>query len=334
MSIFKKGTAAEKKEARPEKAKKQREARGSGYTKGRSMGTTLGTVALAFCVVSGPLALLNSCASASRPAVAPAPVATSAGMSVQQQTAGEYALAFTTSWLSATRSAPGDLDTYIDRSTFESGLAEKPWTYRDPAVSSIEAVDDIASVVVSVSLQETTHDKNGAAVDAWTRRYFQVPVLMTTQGVRVATLPTPIAQPANPSLPGLGYGQQLTTSDAAGTTVMQFLSAYLTGDGDVTRFVSPKSNITAVTPALFAQIDPAEMRADKAPGNDPADGTKLHVIATIRAANADSRALSSTYTLTLTARAGRWEISSVDQAPLFSTAGSTTAITPTPSPTR
>ncbi len=335
MSIFKKNAEKPDAEPKPERVKKQREARGSGHTKGRSMATTIGTVALAFCVVSGPLALLNSCAAQGRPIAAPVQSTGSEGLSVEHQAAGEYALAFTTSWLSATRNAPGDLESYIDRSTFEAGLSEEPWTYRDPAVASITAVDDIATVVVSVSVKETAYDKDGDASDIWARRYFQVPVLVADQGFKAATLPTPIAQPSSPSLPGLGYGQQLTTSDAAGATVMEFLTAYLTGAGDITRFISPDSDISAVSPALFVQLEPVELRTDTKTEGEPADGTEIHVLATIRAANVDSRALSSTYALTLTVRAGRWEVQSVDPAPLFSTASSTTTteITPTPSPT-
>lgn len=332
MSIFKKGVPADTESKQP-KAKRQRESRGSGHTKGRAMVTTLGTVALAFCVVSGPLAMLNSCAAQGRPIATQTQATEDGGLDARHQAAGEYALAFTTSWLSATREAPGDLENYIDRSTFESGLSEKPWAYRDPAVSSIVVDEDIASVVVSVSVQETTYDKNGDASSTWSRRYFQVPVLVAEEGIRVATLPTPIAQPSSPALPGLGYGQQLTTSDAAGATVMEFLTAYLTGAGDITRFISPAADIVPVKPALFVQLDPVELRTDTRAIDGASDGTEIHVLATIRAANVDSRALSSTYALTLTVRAGRWEVKSVDAAPIFSEASTNTAVTPTPSPT-
>ena len=90
------------------------------------------------------------------------------------------------------------------------------------------------------------------------RRFFQVTVAVDGDQMKVVTLPSPVEAPAQGKAPTLAYTEQLSTSDPAGETTMQFLGAYLAGAGDLTRFISPDAAITAVSPAQFVQIDPVE----------------------------------------------------------------------------
>ncbi len=49
---------------------------------------------------------------------------------------------------------------------------------------------------------------------------------------------------------------------------------------------------------------------------DPATGTRVHLLVTATATGPDKRQITVQYALTLTARAGRWEITAIDPAPL------------------
>jgi hypothetical protein len=314
-------------------AKAPREARGSSGTYARSLATKAGTVALAFCVVSGPLALLGSFTP--REQVVQAATAGVEGLTSEQQAAGEYALAFVTSWLAATREQPGDLGSYIDVRQVEKSLSEEAWAYRDAAIASVDVAEDAgsATVIVAANVRETKFDDDGEGVDVWPRRYFQVAVVLDGASLRAQTLPTPVAAPEQAEAPATRYNEILTTADPAGAAVVEFLTAYLTGTGDITRFISPDATIRPVQPALFVQLQPEEIRSDEAAEESPRDGDTLHVIATVNAANVDSRVLTTSYALTIVARAGRWEVASIDTAPQSEPESSTqTSPSPTTNP--
>jgi hypothetical protein len=87
----------------------------------------------------------------------------------------------------------------------------------------------------------------------------------------------------------------------------------------------------AVTPAPYVNVDVEELRSDLTPTASPSDGDTLKVLATVSLLSPLDQQVTSTYTLTLTARASRWEVSAIDLAPqAVSDKGSTTP-TPTPS---
>ncbi|MGL1204114.1 hypothetical protein ACSTK0_24585, partial [Vibrio parahaemolyticus] len=73
----------------------------------------------------------------------------------QQQAAGGYAEGFVSSWLSATKDAPGDLATYVDLAALRQ-LSVTAWEYRDLSVVSVTPVDgsDFVNVVVAANIKE------------------------------------------------------------------------------------------------------------------------------------------------------------------------------------
>ncbi|HVQ95586.1 MAG TPA: conjugal transfer protein [Mycobacteriales bacterium] len=124
-------------------------------------------------------------------------------------------------------------------------------------------------------------------------------------------------------------------------TAARFLSAYLAGQGELSRYTAPGTVLGAVTPAPFAdisveqvtpagQVDTARAAALEA---IPADGDRLEVLAEVSAADAGGAVQQLTYGLRLTGRGGRWEVSAVDQAlPLESPPPGPAATSPTNQP--
>lgn len=306
-------------------------AQGSGWTAGRGFGQKAVTGALLAAVVCGPVGLaLGFMNGQPRPAAAQVQIAE--GISTHQQSAGEYGAAFVAAWLSATREAPGNLTDYIDKSAVGQ-LSPDPWVYRDLSLVSVEPIEDstLVSVVVAANIEEfDMASESGAMI--WPRRYFAVTVNVTDAGMAVVGLPAPIAAPTRETTPvKLPYKEQVDTTSAARGTVEAFLGAYLAGSGDIDRYLTPGVEIAAITPAPYMNLTVLDVTSDVEASDTPATGAVLHVLAVLEVTSASGQQLTTTYTLTLTARDGRWETTSVDLTPLESAAAGSAVPTPTPS---
>lgn len=324
--------ARREKTSKPAKETKTVPAQGSSWTHGRQLGGKLLSALLFAAIACGPIALF---AAAARPApvVAAAPEAQAAGLSTQQQAAGGYAEGFVSSWLSATKDAPGDLATYVDLAALRQ-LSVTAWEYRDLSVLSITPVDgsDFVNVVVAANIKElSVTDFDETSTTSWPRRYFQVAIAVNGDTVRAVGLPAQISAPVQGKTTSLVYKQTIGSSDPSAETVSAFLGAYLAGSGDLSRYSAPDTSFVAISPAPYVMVDVEELRSDLTPTESPSDGDTLKVLATVSLQSPLDQQVTSTYTLTLTARASRWEVSAIDLAPqAVSDKGSTTP-TPTPS---
>jgi hypothetical protein len=318
-------------EEKPSKGSKASTAHGSEWTAGRGFGQKAVTGALIAAVACGPLALVNQFVNG-QPRQAVAQVAVDAPLTAQQQSAGEYGAAFVAAWLGASREDVGTLATYINPAAVGQ-LSATAWKYRDLAVVSIEKTDDsdLMSVIVAANVEEfDMESESGATI--WPRRYFAVTVRVTDAGMSVVGLPAPVAAPAKEdSAVRLAYGQTVLATSSARKTVEEFLAAYLAGSGDISRYVSPGSEISAIAPAPYMTISVTDVKSDVEPSDTPRTGSVVHVLATAEVSSASDQRLTTTYALTLTARDGRWETTSVDLAPLESV---TPGAAPTPNPSR
>ncbi|MFE5718557.1 conjugal transfer protein [Streptomyces erythrochromogenes] len=165
-----------------------------------------------------------------------------------------------------------------------------------------------------------------AAADAV--RYFQVPVA-TAPGAGGATsytalaLPAEVAAPERAKTPDLVYGamRPALPTDPRTQAVTSFLSSYLTKAGaELDRYLAPGTRLAAPSPAPYSGIAVDQFAVEGETGGElvvsvPGDGTTLRLLVTLRATGQDGVRLPLTYALTLKARAGRWEIASLDGAP-------------------
>lgn len=310
-------------------------AHGSSWTNGRSLAQKAITGLLYVGIACGVLALgMQLLLPPAKPAAAAA--SAEGGLTVSQQQAGAFATSFVGAWLSASREQPGTLLDYIDESA-TSLLSEEPWTYRDLGVVSIDPVDgtDVVSVVVAANVEEYDMTSDDG-LTFWPRRYFSVPVQITDAGLAVISLPTPVAAPQRDAeTVQLSYTKTVAVNTAARTTVEAFLASYLAGSGDITRVISPGSSISAITPAPYQELKITDVRSNREAAETPTGGDIVQVFATADVTSASGQRLTTTYALTLTARDGRWETTSVDLAPLERSTGTpSTKSTPTPTPSR
>ncbi|MEU5108480.1 conjugal transfer protein [Streptomyces sp. NPDC021354] len=178
-------------------------------------------------------------------------------------------------------------------------------------------------------------------------RYFQVPVLAQTPASSpslreeryvAAALPAEVAAPGGQARqPRLGYGPERAAvpGDTRAETVREFLSAYLTGTGELDRYLAPGLHMEPVSPAPYRKVAIESMAvagesADSPATRVPADGTQQRLLVQVRATGTDHARVPLSYALTLKARDGRWEIAAMDATPALATPRTPTTATTTP----
>jgi hypothetical protein len=144
--------------------------------------------------------------------------------------------------------------------------------------------------------------------------YYAVPVAADSTGssFTVTGAPCVVAGPARAEVPKSSYAVTVPEGNLS-SAIGQFLAAYLTGAGEVDRYLAPGVQLTAVSPAPYTAVSVQEVSAVEeaaAAEKVPADGTKVRVLASVEARNATGR-WPLAYELTLKARSGRWEIAAV-----------------------
>jgi hypothetical protein len=244
---------------------------------------------------------------------------TDTSTAVQHQEAGAFAQAYLSAWLTATTSDHDELDRYT-RTTGAALTGTSPTEYRDLTVVSTEEAGNLTTVVVSASLQATSDDEEtdaGAGGDAasWTPYWYQIAVQSTDDGEMAPVgLPAPISMAAIASAPQLGYPSRVANREVE-ATVADFMTAYLTGTGDVTRYVSPQATINAITPAYWIDAAVRSLASsEEIPDRTPTAGQSAQVLVDVNLTR-ERTTKPAQYVLDLTVRDGRWEISSLNSAP-------------------
>lgn len=293
-------------------------ARTAGFTNGTRVGASLMGAVLAAAIACGPLALgAAGYGMLSAPTPRPAAAQKAPGFTAAQQDAGAYALAYVDAWLGASSGNTSGLAAFTDTSPLT--LPQDPPAYRDAQVASISPASPggIVRVVVAVSVQPAS----GPPGAPWPRRYYAADIdTAQDPSLQPVGLPAPTAGPttATGGAPNLGYQNTLSPEAGPGQAVAAFLTAYLTGQGDITVVLTPGTAIRPISPAPYRSVHVASISSDTAPPPHPADGTVLRVLVQAQLAVSDAAQQPATYLIRLRSRAGRWEIDGLDDYPALS----------------
>ncbi|MQY40173.1 hypothetical protein SRB17_82040 [Streptomyces sp. RB17] len=146
-------------------------------------------------------------------------------------------------------------------------------------------------------------------------RYYAIPVVADRAGASftVTGAPGVVAGPARAGVPKSPYRVTVPEGDLS-SAVAEFLGAYLTGAGEVSRYLAPGVKLTAVSPAPYTALSLQQLSAIEeaaAAEQVPADGTTVRVLAEVEARDAAGR-WPPAYELTLKARSGRWEATALE----------------------
>ncbi|MFG2691615.1 conjugal transfer protein [Streptomyces sp. NPDC048405] len=259
-----------------------------------------GPVALAVAVTSGP-----ATAEAAAPN-RPARVRTAAAAT---DPAG-YAQVFLDAWL---RSSTDEADSALAR--LAQSLAPDV-ALPDPAAG---AQSKLRSVTAVRSVQR---DGGAWAVTVAAQyadravRYFDVPVAADTRGTSFAVTGAPgvVSGPTRAAAPKSPYSVSVPSDGALSSTIGEFLGAYLTGTGEVDRYVAPGVELVPVSPAPYTAVAVGEVSAVEevaATGPVPADGAKVRVLVQAEARDEAGR-WPLAYELALTSHSGRWDVAALE----------------------
>lgn len=308
MNLFKRKTDEEPASSEAPVAETARWTGGSVWA---SRGATVGLwglllvwpVAIAL-VVPGPGTASNA-----------APTQVNAVRDTSEQSAGAVASGFVAAWLSATKDDSTELQRYV--STAGMDLPDKGWAFRNLTIASVGEATSAGFVPVQVAADvEETSIQADAPVTSWQQRYFAVTVQVSDGAIGVVGMPAPVTGPAAPAKqPDLDYSANISSNSPVSATASSFLAAYLTGNGEVSRYVTPEVEISAIEPAPYSAVKVNDVSANAAPAEKPADGDVLNVLVKSELVSGTGQTISADYILTMTARADRWEVTSIDPTP-------------------
>lgn len=167
---------------------------------------------------------------------------------------------------------------------------------------------DIWTVTVSVRVNRNINVANDS------RLYLRVGVSAAQGGLRALALPAVVNPPAIGRDLELAYSTTCSAGTPLADVVAGFLTAFLTGSADITRYISVDAGIEAVKPAPFQTVEtPRISSSDTSCG---AQSTTARVLATVvPKTNGTETAPPLAYPLTLRNGSGQWQIVSVDPVP-------------------
>ena len=155
----------------------------------------------------------------------------------------------------------------------------------------------------------------------YTLRYYQVAVHEQAPGqLQVIGYPTPVPGPAHGDPVTLNYSQRVGPDTDLGKMLDGFLQAYGAGRSDVSRFLAPGYKLAAIDPAPYTRLFIQEIRTAQAL-DSVQPGTPVRALIQAEAELPDERnsRMGVTVPVTVTFRDGRWEVTSLDPAPLIDT---------------
>ncbi|MEU8632499.1 conjugal transfer protein [Amycolatopsis sp. NPDC048633] len=228
-----------------------------------------------------------------------------------------WAEMYVRSWLSATRDDSAKLEVFYPPGAKSQRAVGSQVPVDTAVISAASPAPGVWSVVVVADVLVLLPDGKRAA----SLQCAQVAMTGTGDAYVATSLPSPVACPATGSTAPLAYDEVADPAGPIGQSVAGFLTAYLAGQGELDRFVSPGATVALPEPVPFVQVQVAAVRTHEEfePGQAarPPDGTTARSLVHASAWDAAGQATPVDYALTLVARAGRWEINRIDPAPLI-----------------
>ena len=278
------------------------------------LATRLATVGLWVLVITGALAGFAGLAGGSG-ASAPPPVVEASDSSVGPEGFAELYIA---AWLDAGEGEEEGLRTlYPDAPPLRDVEAGSMYAARTATVAAEDLGEGYWSITVAADVLAAVVDEAASPQDepgtAGYRRlgthFYRVGVLATEDRYVATSLPGEVPAPALaevPKLDGLGL-ERPKPDDPVATAVRQFLAAYLAGEGEIERYITPGAPVQAVDPAPFGGVEVTRLALVEPTG--PKAPTVVR--AEVAASTAGGAVQILHYALELSERQGRWEVSQV-----------------------
>ncbi|WP_040832480.1 conjugal transfer protein [Nocardia jiangxiensis] len=181
------------------------------------------------------------------------------------------------------------------------------------AGTSAPASTSSSSTTTSAASNTGTASNTSASAGS-ARQYYRVAVSVSAGRVRALTVPAAVEAPGRGSDLALANENSCSADTPFGQVVSGFLTAYLTGTGDLSRYTVPNSGIAAPTPPPFVSVDTVMVAAESS--GCGADGaTTARILATVNPKAADGVSPTLAYPLTMILSAGQWQVQRIDPLP-------------------
>ncbi|MEV6056468.1 conjugal transfer protein [Streptomyces sp. NPDC052107] len=270
----------------------------------------LSRVAVLTAIAAGPIALAVTVASAPAAVQAATPATpTAVRTAAAADDPGGYAQLFVSAWLRSSADDATSAQARLAQSMAPGVDLPDPAAGTQPAPKSVTAVRSAHRDGGAWSVTVAAQYADGRL------RYYAVPVTADRAGASFAVTGAPgvVAGPARAGVPKSPYRVTVPGGDLS-STVGEFLAAYLTGAGEVSRYLAPGLTLAPVSPAPYTALSVQQVSAvDEAAAAEhlPADGTRVRVLARVEARDAGGR-WPLAYELVLKARSSRWEVAGLE----------------------
>lgn len=221
-----------------------------------------------------------------------------------------FAELFISAYLAAGEGSTTGLDRFVDGVALD-GVEAGSWSVVSAtSLGATEIAPGYFAVTVAAELIAGATGSDSSSSEAVGTLFYSVGVAETDFGWTVVALPSLIPAPDRATAPDL-LVDRLDGIDDPGLQAMvgRFLSAYLTGDSELARYVAPSAPVSPVHPPPFTAVE--VLRSGMA--KDPAGRTVVTVVA--RATDDAGRAQLVEFWLAVSQRDGRWEVAEVLPAP-------------------
>lgn len=147
-------------------------------------------------------------------------------------------------------------------------------------------------------------------------RFYLVAVVENGSSWAVVGPPALVAGPVAAETPDVAVAMSGIDDAGLEEATDGFLAAYLTGDGDVTRYTAPGSQLRPVTPAPFVVVEILDAGStSRGPGEQV-------VVVAVKATDPAGAVQALRYSIVLADRGGRWEVTELLPAPPLEERGS------------
>lgn len=201
------------------------------------------------------------------------------------------------------------------------GAVLAPFLGYTPELPATSTATELEAPVRAVEITRADTDYWSVVVAVgWTgqERFWQVAVDLREGPANAVGLPAAVAGPAEPERSSLDVNMgQPALDDPVVESVTGFLGAYLCGQGELSRYLSPGVSITPADPKVCSEIEVIRWGVV----DDDDEDVQTVVLDALLDGTVDAEETNAasprvaTYTLLLTSRDGRWEITELLPAP-------------------
>ena len=317
-----------KKGPRPDETHQEETVAGNGQViqhKGAVLGKVLAWTFVAFVGVGATAGLMNLFAPTST-----AEKVVQVGQTPQEQQAAEYARGFVGAWLRATKEDDSEIARYMQLERGDITTAEAT-EYRELAVASSQTAENGVAAEVLHTIEAEASDDEEEPQEIWQPAWYQVNVYQQDGNFVPLGWPAPVPAPETGGAPRLSYSYDVP--DEITETVTDFFDAYALGEGEVTRLTHPDSTIQPLEPPQYAYAEVVDVTTDEDHRDSiPSDETTTRAYVQLLLGEDPEAARAATYALTLETRGGRWEVRTLDPAPILNADQITVEVDESPTP--